>query len=153
MQDVAHALLSKMLVNAPQPYARTAKQRRSGTVRDASRLSMSPHEPESLRIAGIRPGGDVIHIFSHIKKTYRVQWIVLEGGGKEPPSLTSARTQPSIGGTNAGMKGKRTTQGKTSKRKRAKQDADDDDKDDDETAVSVPLEARWTLMKDVQDAK
>ncbi|PSR78617.1 hypothetical protein PHLCEN_2v7364 [Hermanssonia centrifuga] len=152
MQDIAHALLSEILENAPQPYARTAKQRRSGTVRDSSRLSTSPHESESLRIVGIRPGGDVIHIFSHIKKTYRVQWVVIEGGGEEPPSLTSARTQPSIGGTNAGMKGKRTMQGKTSKRKRAKQDADDDDNDD-ETTLSFPLEARWTLMKDVQDAK
>jgi len=28
-------------------------------------------------------------VFSHIKKTYRVQWVLLEGGGSEPPLLAS----------------------------------------------------------------
>ncbi|KAF8662369.1 hypothetical protein AX16_001174 [Volvariella volvacea WC 439] len=36
------------------------------------------------RIAKIEPMGDVLHIFSHIKKTYRVQWVVLEGGDEAP---------------------------------------------------------------------
>ncbi|KAI0284597.1 DNA glycosylase [Russula aff. rugulosa BPL654] len=30
---------------------------------------------------------DVLHVFSHIRKTYRVQWVVLEGGGANPPEL------------------------------------------------------------------
>jgi len=37
-------------------------------------------------IARIQPVGDVLHIFSHIRKTYRVQWVVLEGG-VSPPSI------------------------------------------------------------------
>ncbi|KAJ7599229.1 DNA glycosylase [Mycena floridula] len=37
-----------------------------------------------LRIITFRPAGDVLHVFSHIKKTYRIHWIVLEGG-EEPP--------------------------------------------------------------------
>ena len=37
----------------------------------------------------MKPAGDVLHIFSHIRKTYRVQWILLEGGG-EPPELNPA---------------------------------------------------------------
>jgi A/G-specific adenine glycosylase len=32
--------------------------------------------------------GDVDHVFSHIKKTYRVQWIILEGG-QGPPELAT----------------------------------------------------------------
>ena len=42
-----------------------------------------------LRIAKVKPAGDVLHIFSHIRKTYRVQWVLLEGGG-EPPELNPA---------------------------------------------------------------
>jgi len=34
----------------------------------------------------IIPIGDVQHIFSHIRKTYRVQWIILESGAEPPPS-------------------------------------------------------------------
>ena len=39
-----------------------------------------------MRISKIRPAGEVLHIFSHIKKTYRIQWILLEGG-EQPPSV------------------------------------------------------------------
>jgi len=28
-------------------------------------------------------------VFSHIRKTYRVQWVVLEGGGPSPPALAT----------------------------------------------------------------
>jgi A/G-specific adenine glycosylase len=34
--------------------------------------------------------GDVVHVFSHIKKTYRVQWVLLEGD--ELPQLRLAVT-------------------------------------------------------------
>ncbi|KAI0249749.1 DNA glycosylase [Lactifluus subvellereus] len=44
--------------------------------------------------------GDVLHVFSHIRKTYRVQWVVLEGGGTGPPQLAkrSALAVPRIAG-------------------------------------------------------
>lgn len=41
-----------------------------------------------LRIIKVIPAGDIQHVFSHIKKTYRVQWVLLEGGDK-PPELIS----------------------------------------------------------------
>jgi len=41
--------------------------------------------PSSM--SAVKSVGDVLHVFSHIKKTYRVHWIVLEDGGKCPPSL------------------------------------------------------------------
>ncbi|KDR72590.1 hypothetical protein GALMADRAFT_252735 [Galerina marginata CBS 339.88] len=47
----------------------------------------SPSQTEVLIIAKIKPVGDVLHIFSHIKKTYRVQWVVLEGGVSPPAFL------------------------------------------------------------------
>lgn len=39
------------------------------------------------RLVKIDRAGDVLHVFSHIRKTYRVQWVVLEGGGTNPPEL------------------------------------------------------------------
>lgn len=39
---------------------------------------------EGITISSIRTGGDVLHVFSHIRKTYRVQWVVLRGGDSPP---------------------------------------------------------------------
>ena len=41
-----------------------------------------------LRISKIKVAGDVVHLFSHVKKTYRAQWVLLEGGST-PPTLKS----------------------------------------------------------------
>ncbi|KAH8101827.1 DNA glycosylase [Cristinia sonorae] len=35
---------------------------------------------DDLRIVKTTEAGDVLHIFSHIRKTYRVQWVLLVGG-------------------------------------------------------------------------
>ena len=43
----------------------------------------------ALRLVEIERAGDVLHVFSHIRKTYRVQWVVLEGGGASPPELAT----------------------------------------------------------------
>lgn len=40
----------------------------------------------AYRITKIIPAGDVRHVFSHIKKTYRVQWVLVIGGNS-PPEL------------------------------------------------------------------
>ncbi|TFK41618.1 hypothetical protein BDQ12DRAFT_710665 [Crucibulum laeve] len=53
-----------------------------------------------VRMVQISPIGDIIHIFSHIKKTYRVQKLILEGGEKPPQlelksiSSTTKKTMP-----------------------------------------------------------
>lgn len=43
----------------------------------------------SCTIVKIQPAGDVIHVFSHIRKTYRVQWVIIEGGDEPPETATS----------------------------------------------------------------
>lgn len=43
-------------------------------------------DDSAYRITAITSVGDVLHAFSHIKKTYRVQWVVIEGG-TTPPQL------------------------------------------------------------------
>jgi A/G-specific adenine glycosylase len=56
------------------------------------------------RLVKIERAGDVLHVFSHIRKTYRVQWVVLEGGGASPPELETqtrsalARPKPKVAG-------------------------------------------------------
>ncbi|KAJ7695449.1 DNA glycosylase [Mycena rosella] len=56
---------------------------------DNAGKSSGPGASTSLRIIKVQPVGDVIHVFSHIKKTYRVQWVLLEGT-PTPPQLASA---------------------------------------------------------------
>jgi A/G-specific adenine glycosylase len=55
-------------------------------------LDPRPKAADAVRSDGpqlvkIERAGDVLHVFSHIRKTYRVQWVVLEGGGASPPEL------------------------------------------------------------------
>jgi A/G-specific adenine glycosylase len=76
---IPHALLTDLLQSAPAPYTTS----NFFTPKSRPAVASSP----GLQISKIKPAGDVIHVFSHIKKTYRVQWVVLEGGGSEPPLL------------------------------------------------------------------
>ena len=39
-------------------------------------------------VSKIIPIGDVVHVFSHIRKTYRVQWVIVNGG-LAPPKVVS----------------------------------------------------------------
>ncbi|KAK0466268.1 DNA glycosylase, partial [Desarmillaria tabescens] len=42
----------------------------------------------SCTVVKIKSAGDVSHVFSHIRKTYRVQWVIIEGGD-EPPETAA----------------------------------------------------------------
>ena len=75
--------------------------------------------PSAVCVVKIVPAGDVLHIFSHIRKTYRVQWVVLEGGSadgppplvQQPASCLSPDPGPAIPKTTKGkgVKGKSKT--------------------------------------------
>jgi len=54
---------------------------------DARPKAVDTAQPCALHLVKIERAGDVLHVFSHIRKTYRVQWVVLEGGGSSPPEL------------------------------------------------------------------
>ena len=58
-------------------------------------LRFNAEDTTALRLVKIERAGDVLHVFSHIRKTYRVQWVVLEGGGTCPPEL-ARRTTPTV---------------------------------------------------------
>lgn len=55
----------------------------------------------SYTIIQTQLAGDVLHIFSHIRKTYRVQWVIIEGGDEPPEAATPQR--PSRGREKARM--------------------------------------------------
>lgn len=96
-----------------------------------------------LKIKKIKPVGDVIHIFSHIKKTYRVQWVVLEGGGVEPPELVPSVVQ---------QPAKKSTKGKQKTSRKSNRSDCEDEGDVDELG-SLPVTAKWTPHADVTDTK
>jgi A/G-specific adenine glycosylase len=60
------------------------------TPKNQKRVRNDPVQTERLTISSIQPVGDVVHVFSHIKKTYRVQWAILEGGANPPATLLGA---------------------------------------------------------------
>ncbi|KAL1704787.1 DNA glycosylase [Schizophyllum commune] len=47
---------------------------------------------DQLRVVSLRPKGDVLHIFSHVRKTYRVTHVVIQGGDS-PPVLAARASQ------------------------------------------------------------
>jgi A/G-specific adenine glycosylase len=75
------------------------------------------------RLVKIERAGDVLHVFSHIRKTYRVQWVLLEGGGASPPELA-----------------KRSALASSAKKTKG-------------AAGLPKLESMWILLDDVEKAK
>jgi len=63
---------------------------------DARSKAMDTARLGTLRLVKIERAGDVLHVFSHIRKTYRVQRVVLEGGDASPPELARRPTSTSV---------------------------------------------------------
>ncbi|KAF7792089.1 hypothetical protein EIP86_003119 [Pleurotus ostreatoroseus] len=149
-QALAHELLATLLDTPLGPYVRAggahgarAAHATSSQVDKKSDASKSP-----LYIASIKQAGDVIHVFSHIKKTYRVQWVVLQGGGTTPPLLF--RTRDAVGGGERTQK--QRARGGRSKKPPSRMESESPPADGAEQATT-PQEARWLLMDDVPNAK
>jgi A/G-specific adenine glycosylase len=72
-RETAMALLS-CLIKSPPPV-------------DSQSKAANTAQSGVPRLVKIERAGDVLHVFSHIRKTYRVQWVILEGGGAHPSEL------------------------------------------------------------------
>ncbi|RDX54738.1 DNA glycosylase [Lentinus brumalis] len=94
---IADTLLSVLLVSPPParssqsaaPSDSSGQSPRRRPAKPSPETRGVPHA-DGLRVVKIVPAGDVLHMFSHIKKTYRVQWVLLEGGAEssdQPPAL------------------------------------------------------------------
>ncbi|KAG2347534.1 DNA glycosylase [Suillus weaverae] len=70
MAEIPYTLLQELLVQPPSSHSDKVPLKKSAT------SNSSYNVPEVIQVTS---AGDVVHIFSHIKKTYRVQWVLLEG--------------------------------------------------------------------------
>ena len=84
-----------------------------------------------------------VHVFSHIRKTYRVQWVLLKGGGDEPPQL---RPKSGSEASSTMGKGKVAQKGKTRKRPEASEDSE-------AGKIAVSEVAGWVPLDRVEHAK
>ncbi|EGN92517.1 hypothetical protein SERLA73DRAFT_164044 [Serpula lacrymans var. lacrymans S7.3] len=136
--DTPDIILQKWLISPPAS-GKVATQRPSNNAINGTR--------DAIRIVDVKPAGDVIHVFSHVKKTYRIQWIVLEGGtdGEPPKLLCDAVPRPE--------KYKSTAKtDKSTKRKKGRKRAMPESSHENGQDVEGALKAKWILMNDVQDA-
>lgn len=93
-----------------------------------SKAVVDTARPGAPRLVKIERAGDVLHVFSHIRKTYRVQWVILEGGGACPPELARRSSSALV----ASGRPKKTKVKDT---------------------ASPKLESTWVLLDDVEKAK
>ncbi|KZV72975.1 DNA glycosylase [Peniophora sp. CONT] len=64
-------------------------------IENGSQLLESPRQPSDVpHVAKVQTVGDVVHVFSHIRKTYRVSWVVLTGTGGPPALRAPTGAQP-----------------------------------------------------------
>lgn len=159
---IADTLLSALLVSPPParssrsaaPSESSSQAPRRRPARPSQDARDAPHAGgHSLRVAKIVPAGDVLHIFSHIRKTYRVQWVLLEGGAEseddsEPPSLVE---RPDLAFEEPGAAKPKAVKGKSSRKGRSIPGA----KAQDVSPTSPPQgqTTQWVPLDDVADAK
>ncbi|KAL1747396.1 DNA glycosylase [Schizophyllum fasciatum] len=61
-------------------------------LKDRVQSTQSGDDDHHLRLVSSQPKGDVLHIFSHVRKTYRVAHVVIQGGAA-PPALVARPSQ------------------------------------------------------------
>ena len=135
-EEVPRTILSNLL-STPLP-SHPVDQRKASMPPD------SVDDSDSLRITKSLPAGDVVHVFSHIKKTYRVQWVVLEGGGVHPPELRMESTKTSH---------KAKPDAKFSSRIKDGRVIDANHEARDSPSTPVPSALRWVALHGVTEAK
>jgi len=123
LKVLAQDVLQELFANPPPPYRATLQM---------AKKVVSP----CLVVRKIQLAGDVPHVFSHIKKTYRVQWILLEGGEGPPALNVDYIFVPS-------------TKPKPAKAKKAKLDASLEEKS---MSKSKEPTVRWVKYDDVETA-
>ncbi|KAI0071266.1 DNA glycosylase [Panus rudis PR-1116 ss-1] len=142
VREIPQKVLHNVLAHPPPPES---QRQPTSYERSIKRTSIVPGDSHGdLRVVQVKPAGDVIHIFSHIRKTYRVQWVVLEGGGDKPPSLAQFTSASGLDTCGASTKSNTASKGKSKKPKGKLPDGGQ--------AMDIPVEARWVTMDEVQNA-
>lgn len=137
IKDVPARLLATLLKTPPPSLAEAV---------------VAPSDPVTSKIVQITPAGDVVHVFSHIRKTYRVQWVILQGGKSTPPELEERLPAPVEGLSKKNLrKSKATTKSSSSKEYVASRldGAQEQKGGDGEKSVM----AMWVPLEDVEGSK
>ncbi|KAF8551978.1 DNA glycosylase [Imleria badia] len=138
--EIPHGLLKDLLVDPPLcPYSGSKPQ-------GCSKLGSGDEKEDdstqgAMQIVHVKPAGDVVHVFSHIRKTYRVQWVLLKGGGEEPPKLRHTFM------CDSSMEGKSKVAQKGKRRKRS--EVSEDPEAGKASAADV---VRWVPLHQVEHA-
>ncbi|KAH8116805.1 DNA glycosylase [Phellopilus nigrolimitatus] len=133
LRTIGHDVLGEVLADPPPPYQSAGAK---------SKKKTPSAESNSLQITKMKPAGDVLHIFSHIRKTYRAQWILLEGG-ERPPSLSAGYALMTSDDVN----------GKKSKNKKSKIQKREEEPTETGGLLARKEQAlRWVEFKDVENA-
>lgn len=133
LRTIVQDTLRELLVVPPSDYQPPSSPAKS-----------SAQNHSNLRISKMKPAGDVLHIFSHIRKTYRVQWILLEGG-QDLPGLNPTYAAPDHSSAETGKKGK----AKLKPKKSEPLESGEGGKRSPEMKPSL----RWVRYEDVEEAK
>lgn len=139
LTKIPEALLLALLQGPLCPYEpKSSKSSRT-------KATVKSTTDDTVRITKVQLAGDVIHVFSHIKKTYRVQWVLLEGGDSPPQFVIGTDVPRKEKGEI--VRKRPIKKGKGKDRKEAIEDID---------AYPEPapvLSVMWTPLDDVADAK
>ncbi|KAG2074761.1 DNA glycosylase [Suillus decipiens] len=129
MAEIPYKLLQELLVHPPSSH----------NDKGPLKLSSSNSSCNVSKVIQITPAGDVVHVFSHIKKTYRVQWVLLEGD--EIPQL-----RPAISPEQGSKENSNCTKNLKGKQKRSEVSEVD--------VYTIPqtLSAQWVQITQVEDA-
>ncbi|KAG2366735.1 DNA glycosylase [Suillus spraguei] len=124
MAEIPYKLLQELLVHPPYNNKGPLKK-----------LSSSNSSYNISKVVQVTPVGDVVHVFSHIKKTYRVQWVLLEGD--EIPQLRPTISPDQNGNCTKNLKGKQKVS---------------EVSEVDLNTIPQTLSAQWVPLTQVEDA-
>ncbi|KAG0699354.1 DNA glycosylase [Suillus ampliporus] len=136
MAEVPYTLLQELLMHPPHPSHNEKEPSKKPT-----NSKTSYRVP---KITQVMPAGDVVHVFSHIKKTYRVQWVLLEGEEDELPPLRPA-VSPDQG---ARENSNRAKNPKGNKKRSGRSEVSEVEVN----PIPQTLSAQWVPLTQVEDA-
>ncbi|KAG9312054.1 DNA glycosylase [Chiua virens] len=148
--EIPNKILKDLLIDPPVCLHSGLKSRGGSNrqvVNGDNKDENNCEEGTTLQIVHVKPARDVVHVFSHIRKTYRVQWVLLKGGGEnEPPKLRFHSNVSSDGNGNK-------TETKTVRKGKVQEPSDADASEDSEAGKTCTTdESRWVPLDQVEHA-
>lgn len=138
MAQIPYTILKELLMHPPH-----TSPSESQCLAKPTNFEPSHHVP---KIIHVKPAGDVVHVFSHIKKTYRVQWVLLESEEDDPPRL-----RPTVSPDQVARENGNRSRNPKSKQRRLEEESELSEVGADATPDT--LSAQWVPLAEVEDVK